>query len=87
MSGGLRVWRTEHSRLEDEEHEASLPDALMDRTKVVKLVVGKWFVGKGFGFGKVPAGEVIFVHARVVRGVEVPTIGVDAWVQVVHDDA
>ena len=34
----------EHSQLEDEEREASLPDALADRTKVVKLVVDKWFV-------------------------------------------
>ena len=31
----------EHSQLEDEEREASLPDA---------LVVDKWFVDKGFGF-------------------------------------
>ena len=36
------------------EREASLPDALADRTKVMKLVVDKWFVDKGFGFGKVP---------------------------------
>ena len=46
----------EHSQLEDEEREASLQDALADRTKVVKLVVDKWFVDKGFGFGKVPTG-------------------------------
>ena len=77
----------EHSQQEDEEHEASLPDALADRTKVVKLVVDKWFVDKGFGFGKVPTGEVVFIHASVVRGAEVLTIGTDAWVQVVHDDA
>ena len=77
----------EHSQQEDEEHEASLPDALADRTKVVKLVVNKWFVDKGFGFGRVPTGEVIFIHASVVRGAEVLTIGTDAWVQVVHDDA
>ena len=72
----------EHSQLEDEEREASLPDALADRTKVVKLVVDKWFVDKGFGFGRVPTGEVIFIHASVVRGV-----GTDAWVQEVRDDA
>ena len=69
----------EHSQQEDEEHEASLPDALADRTKVVKLVVDKWFVDKGFGFGKVPTGEVIFIHASVVRGAEVLMIGTDAW--------
>ena len=77
----------EHSQLEDEEREDSLPDALADRTKVAKLVVDKWYVDKGFGFGKVPTGEVVFIHASVVRGAEVLTIGTDAWVQVVHDDA
>ena len=39
----------EHSQQEDEECEASLPVALADRTKVVKLVVDNWFVDKGFG--------------------------------------
>ena len=77
----------EHSQQEDEECEASLPDALADRTKVVKLVVDKWFVDKGFGFGRVPTGEVVFIHASVVRCAEVLTIGTDARVQVVHDDA
>ena len=77
----------EHPQLEDEEREASLPDALAGRTKVVKLVVGKWFVDKGFGFGKVPTGEVIFIHVSVVPGAELLTIGTDAWVQVVRDDA
>ena len=76
-----------HSQLEDEEREASLPDALADRTKVVKLVVDKWFIDKGFGFGRVPTGEVIFIHVSVVRGAEVLTIGTDAWVQVMRDDA
>ena len=77
----------EHSQREDEEREASLPDALADRTKVVKLVVDKWFVDKGCGFGRVPTGEVIFIHASVVRGAKVLMIGIDAWVQVVRDDA
>ena len=74
---------TENSQLEDE----GLPDALADKTKVVKLVVNKWFVDNGFGFGKVPTGEGVFIHASVVRGAEDLTIGTDAWVQVVHDDA
>ena len=84
-----RVFRLEkeRSQLDDEEREASLLDALADRTKVVKLVVDKWFVNKGFGFGKVPTGEVIFIHASVVRGAGVLMIGADAWVQVVRDDA
>ena len=77
----------EHSQLEDEEREASLPDALADRTKIVKLVVDKWFVDKGFGFGRVPTGEVIIIRASVVRGAEVLMIGTDAWVQMMRDDA
>ena len=36
---------------------------------------------------KVPKGEVIFIHASVVRGAEVRTIGTDASVEVVRDDA
>ena len=44
----------ESSQLEDEEREASLGEALTDRTKVVKLTVDKWFVDKGYGFGRVP---------------------------------
>ena len=55
-----------------------------DKTKVVKLVVDKWFVDRGFGFGKVPTGEIVFIHASAVVGAEVLTIGTDAWVQVVN---
>ena len=44
----------ENLQLEDEVLESSLPEALADKTKVVKLIVDKWFVDKGFGFGKVP---------------------------------
>ena len=68
---------------EGEEREASFPDALADRTKVEKFVVDKWFVNKGFRFGRVPTGEVIFIHASVVQGAEVLTIGTDALEQVV----
>ena len=77
----------ENDQLQDEEHEASLTDALVDKTKVVKLVVDKWFVDKGFGFGKVSTGEIVFIHASAVVGAEVLTIGTEAWVQVVNDDA
>ena len=72
---------------EDREHETNLEEALADKTKVVKLVVDKWFVDRGFGFGKVPTGEIVFIHANAVVGAEVLTIGTDAWVQVVNDDA
>ena len=77
----------ESSQLEDEEREASLGEALTDRTKVVKLTVDKWFVDKGFGFGKAPSGEVVFIHASAVQGAEVLVVGTDAWTQVVSDHA
>ena len=64
----------ENLQMEDEALEASLPESLADKTKVVELVVGKFFVDKGFGFGKVPTGEVVFIHASVVRGAEDLTI-------------
>ena len=77
----------ESSQLEDEEREASLEEALTDHAKVVKLTVDKWFVDKGFGFGRAPTGEVVFIHASVVQGAEVLVIGTEAWTQVVIDHA
>ena len=77
----------ESSQLEDEEREASLEEALADHTKVVKLTVDKWFVDKGFGFGKALSGEVVFIHASAVQGAEVLVVGTDAWTQVVSDHA
>ena len=53
---------------EDREHETNLEEALVDKTKVVKLVVDKWFFDRGFGFGKVPTGEIVFIHANAGRG-------------------
>ena len=77
----------ESSQLEGEEREASLEEALADHTKVVKLTVDKWFVDKGFGFGKALSGEVVFIHASAVQGAEVLVVGTDAWTQVVSDHA
>ena len=77
----------EQDEQDDHDREASMTEALTDKTKVVKLVVDKWFVDRGFGFGKVPTGEIVFIHASAVVGAEVLTIGTDAWVQVVNDDA
>ena len=77
----------ERDEQDDKEREASLKEALADKTRVVKLVVDKWFVEKGFGCGKVPTGEIVFIHASVVHGGEVLMIGTDAWVQVVNDEA
>ena len=84
-----RLERLEREQDEQDDHdrEASMTEAFADKTKVVKLVVDKWFVDRGFGFGKVPTGEIVFIHASAVVGAEVLTIGTDAWVQVVNDDA
>ena len=81
-----RMEREQHEA-DDAEHEASLEEALSNQSKVVKVLVDKWFVDKGYGFGKAPTGEVVFIHASTVQGAEVLTIGTDAWVQVVNDDA
>ena len=77
----------EQDEVDDAEHEANLKEALADKTKIAKLVVDKWFVDKGFRFERAPTGEIMFIHASVVRGGEVPTVGTDAWAQVVSDHA
>ena len=50
----LELLEKENPQLEDEALEASLPEVDADKTKVVKLQVDKWFVDKGYGFGKNP---------------------------------
>ena len=77
----------EHHEADDAEHEANLQEALANQSKAVKVLVDKWFVDKGYGFGKAPTAEIVFIHASAVQGAEVLTIGTDAWVQVVSDDA
>ena len=72
---------------DDAEREANLQEALAVQSKVVKLIVDKWFVDKGFGFGRAETGETVFVHASVVQGAEVLMVGTDAWAQVVNDHA
>ena len=81
----VRRLEIERSQLEDE-RAASLEPSRTN-TKVVKLTVDKWFVDKGFGFGKVQTGEVVFIHASVVHGAEVLAVGADARTQVVSDHA
>ena len=66
----------EQTQADDAEHEANLQEALANQSKAVKVVVVKWFVD-----------VVVFIHASAVQGAEVLTIGTDAWVQVVNDDA
>ena len=56
----------EKDEVDDTEHEASLQEAVANQTKVVKLVVDKWFVDIGFGFGKAPTGEIV-IHPRQRR--------------------
>ena len=81
-----RMEREQHEA-DDAEHEANLQEALSNQSKTVKVLVDKWFVDKGYGFGKPPTGEIVFIHASAVQSAEVLTIGTDAWVQVVSDDA
>ena len=75
-----RMEREQHE-VADAEHEANLREALTNQSKAVKVLVDKWFVDKGFGFGKAPTGEIVFIHASAVQGAEVLTIGTDAWVR------
>ena len=84
-----RLDRMERKQTEadDAEHEANLQEAVANQSKAVKVVVDKWFVDKGYGFGKETKGEIVFIHASAVQGAEVLMIGTDAWVQVVNDDA
>ena len=65
----------------------------------MKVFVDKWFVNKGYGFGRAPTGEIVVIHASAVhgaefffirasalQGAELLTIGTDALVQVENDD-
>ena len=47
-------------------------------SKVVKVIVDKWFVEKGYNLRRTPTGEIVFIHASAVQGAEVLTIGTDA---------
>ena len=49
------------------ERVANFQEALTDQSKVVKLIVDKWFVDKGFGFGMTTTGEIVFIHASTSR--------------------
>ena len=83
----LERMEREKDEADDAEHEAELQEALENQAKVVKLIVDKWFVDKGFGFGRAETGEIVFIHASVVQGAEVLMVGTDAWAQVVSDHA
>ena len=60
----------EKDDIDDTESEATLEEALTNNTKVVKLVVDKWVIDKGFSFSKA-LGEIVFIHASVMQGAEV----------------
>ena len=83
----LNKMEQERDQESEAECEATLEEDLADRSKVVKVTVDKWFVDKGFGFGKTPTGQVVFIHASAVQGADVLKIGTDARVEVVNDDA
>ena len=48
-----RMEREQHEA-DDAEHEANLQEALANQSKAVKVLVDKWFVEKGYGFGESP---------------------------------
>ena len=77
----------ERDQESEAECEATLGEALTNQSKVVKVIIDKWFVDKGFGFGKNPTGQSIFIHASAVQVAEVLKIGTDKRVQVVNDEA
>ena len=55
--GWTRMER-EQNEVDDAEHEGNLQEALTDQSKAVKVVVDKWFVDRGYGFGRAPTGEL-----------------------------
>ena len=70
-----RMEREQHEA-DDAEHEANLQEALSNQSKAVKVLVDKWFVDKGYGFGKAPTGgKSSSSTLRAVQGAEVLTIG------------
>ena len=77
-TGQDRMEREQHEA-DDAEHDANLQEALTNQPKAVKVHVDKWFVDKGYGFGRAPTGEIVFINAGAVQGAEVLTIGTDAW--------
>ena len=81
-----RMEREQHEA-DDAEHQANFQEALVNQSKAVKVLVDKWFVDKGYGFGKALTGEIVFIHASVVQGAEVLMVGTEAWAQVVSDHA
>ena len=51
-ASGKETRRQDGRRSQEAREDASLAEALADRTEVVELVVDKWFVDKGYGFGR-----------------------------------
>ena len=82
----LERMEREKDDADDAEHEADLQEALTNQTKAVRLVVDKWFVDRGFGFGRTTTGEIVIIHASVVQGADALMVGTD-WAQVVSDHA
>ena len=76
---GKETRRQDGRGSQEAREDASLAEALADRTKVVKLVVDKCFVDTGYGFGRGSSNEIFFIHASAVHGAEFLTIGTDVW--------
>ena len=66
--GDSTEWKKEKDEEEKAECKANLEEALTNQSMAVKVIVDKWFVGGGYGFGRPPTGEIIFIHASAVQG-------------------
>ena len=80
-AGSLDRMDKEEDEVDDAQYEVYLQEALKSKTKVVKLVDMR-FVDKGFGVGKAATRQTFCIHASVVQGPEVLTIGTSARAQV-----
>ena len=76
----------ERDEEEQAEHEGSLEEALTNRTKVVRVAIDKWFVGRGLSLALAKSRQAKSSSSTGFLGAEVLMVGTDAWVQVLNDD-
>ena len=87
IAAKLERLEKEEDEEDDVENEVNLEQAQEIKSKIVKMVVDKWFVDKGLGLGKNQTGETIFIHVSLLQGGMMLMVGTDACAQVVYDDA
>ncbi len=77
--GGLNGWKRKTSSGRTKRSKPAFRKPSQSRPRSLKPLVNKWFIDKGFGFGK-NSSEVVFIHASAVQGAEVLIFGIEAWV-------